>query len=139
VSAVTKPKLDNISAAIFVNVCKAMQDAEEIWGPGEEHYPDLMDAIIAECEARKTNCYLQHARDQGVTVVPAPRLSGMAVVSADNIEADAIEALEMMDAIGHDSFGTVDAVRSLAGYDSWSGDYREKVVIRLRELIGGAP
>lgn len=74
-NAATAPNLEPISADIFSNVCAAMQAAEEIWGPSEDDYPDLMDAIIAECEQRKTNYYLESARAQTLTVVPPPNRS----------------------------------------------------------------
>jgi hypothetical protein len=37
---------------IFEAVVKAMQDAEEIWGPGPEDYVPLMEAIAAEATGR---------------------------------------------------------------------------------------
>lgn len=44
--------LSSIAQTILANVTKAMQDAEEIWGPGESEYVPLMDAIVAECKSR---------------------------------------------------------------------------------------
>lgn len=57
-TSATKPQFDDANVAqIFTNVCVAMQDAEERHGPDSDGYLELMDAIIAECEQRKTNCY----------------------------------------------------------------------------------
>jgi len=49
---ITRQHLTPSAQQIFDNVVGAMQDAEEIWGPGEENYVPLMEAIIAECNQR---------------------------------------------------------------------------------------
>lgn len=46
----------SVNDLIFSNVCKAMQDAEEIWGPATlEDYEELMRRIIAEAQQRIDN------------------------------------------------------------------------------------
>ena len=40
---------------IFDNVIEAMQDAEEIWGPGDDGYIPLMAAIANEANERIQN------------------------------------------------------------------------------------
>ncbi len=45
-------KLSATAQTIFDNVIKAMQDAEEIWGP--EDYVSLMEAIVSEANQRIT-------------------------------------------------------------------------------------
>lgn len=52
---VTDPDLSQASWHIFTAVCEAMQDAEEIWGPGDDQYEPLMRAIAAECNQRIAN------------------------------------------------------------------------------------
>jgi hypothetical protein len=42
-----------VNDIIFANVCKAMQDAEEIWGCATvEEYEELMTRIIKEAQDR---------------------------------------------------------------------------------------
>jgi hypothetical protein len=47
-----RPSVDD---QIYANVIKAMQDAEEIWGPDRDDYVLLMERIIRECQTRISN------------------------------------------------------------------------------------
>lgn len=59
--------------SVFYAVIAAMQDAEEMGGPGPEHYADLMDAIRIECETRLRN-FRSWNREQDADTPPTAKL-----------------------------------------------------------------
>lgn len=49
----TPENMNRISKMFAGKIFDAMQDCEEIGGPVEGEYMDVMDAVIAECQHRK--------------------------------------------------------------------------------------
>lgn len=54
-ASATTPNLSPTALAVFNTVIEAMECAEAIWGPEDNEYETLMQAIATECNQRIAN------------------------------------------------------------------------------------